>query len=76
MHVDPKSVKIQSSRKYLFALLGSTCIKAAHKWLLKSDFVKQLFIVLAIVNFVKHVVYGIGTSKNRQKAALAFFAKA
>jgi len=32
---DPKSVKIQSSCQYLFALLGSACVKAAHKMLIK-----------------------------------------
>jgi len=31
MGADPKSVKIQSSLQYLFALLGYTCIKAACK---------------------------------------------
>ncbi len=31
----PKSVKIQSSCQYLYVLLGSTCIKAAHKKLMK-----------------------------------------
>ncbi len=33
---DPKSVKIQSSRQYNFALLGSACIKASFKMLMKS----------------------------------------
>jgi len=30
-----KSVKVQSSRKYLFALLGSSCVKAADITLMK-----------------------------------------
>jgi len=32
---DPKSAKQQSTHKCIFALLGSTCIKAAHKTLMK-----------------------------------------
>jgi len=32
---DPKSIKIQSSHRYLFVLLGSALVKAAHKTLLK-----------------------------------------
>jgi len=32
---DPKSVKIQSSHQYFFALLGSSYVKAAHKMLMK-----------------------------------------
>jgi len=31
MCVDPKNVKIQSSRQYIFALLGYTLIKAVRK---------------------------------------------
>ena len=34
-HVAPKSVRIQSSCKYLFMLLGSVCIKAACRTLMK-----------------------------------------
>jgi len=46
---DPKSVNIQSSRLYLFALLGSDSINAAHKMLIKltpgvsQTFYEQLF---------------------------------
>jgi len=35
MPVAPKSVRIQSSRQYLFTLLGSTGTKAARKMLMK-----------------------------------------
>jgi len=35
MHADPKSVNIQSSCQYIFALLGFTRVKAALKMLVK-----------------------------------------
>jgi hypothetical protein len=35
LHVDPKSVKIQSSCQYLFELWGFTIVKVAHKMLMK-----------------------------------------
>jgi len=34
-HVDPKSVRIQSNPQYLFTLLGSTCVKAVPRTLMK-----------------------------------------
>ncbi len=34
-HKDPKSVKFQSCCPYLFALLGFTSVKAAHRTLMK-----------------------------------------
>jgi len=34
-HKDPKSIKIQSSCQYLFALLGSAHVEASHKMLVK-----------------------------------------
>jgi hypothetical protein len=33
----PKAQKIQSNYKSFFALLGSTCVKAAHKLLMKLN---------------------------------------
>ncbi len=33
--VDPKSVRTQSSRQYLFTLLGSTSVKAVRRTLMK-----------------------------------------
>jgi hypothetical protein len=35
MSTDPKSIKIQSSHQYFFALLGSESVKAARKMLVK-----------------------------------------
>jgi len=35
-HADPKSIEIQSSCQYFFALLGSMSIKAAYEMLMKS----------------------------------------
>jgi len=35
MRKSPKNVKIQSSRQYLFALLGYASVKALHKMLMK-----------------------------------------
>ena len=34
-HADPESVTFQLSHKYLFILLGSACVKAAQKMLMK-----------------------------------------
>jgi len=43
----PKRVKIMSSHQYLFTLLGSACLKAAHKILMKLttgvNFINILF---------------------------------
>jgi len=44
MRADPKSIKIQSSHQYLFALLGSMVIKAARKTLVKLTPYFYLFI--------------------------------
>jgi len=37
MHTDPKSVKIQSSCQFIFALLGSVLLKALSKTLMKLN---------------------------------------
>ena len=49
---DPKSVKIQSSSQYLFALMGSACVKAASETLMKltpivncMDILRAVFIL-------------------------------
>ncbi len=41
MAVSPKSVRVQSSPQYLFMLLGSVCIKAAYRMLMKLTQVAQ-----------------------------------
>jgi hypothetical protein len=42
MRKNPKSVKIQSSSQYLFALLGSAYVKAARKTLMKLNPIRAL----------------------------------
>jgi len=51
MHVDPKSVNIQSSGKYLFTFLESTHLKAARKMLRKLTLCLSLFFLYLSFSF-------------------------
>jgi len=65
MSADPKSVKIQSSCQYLFALLGSTCLKALSKILMKLTLCREQSFYPSLAKLTirrSHLLYCLNTS--------------
>jgi len=63
IHADPKSINIQSSCQYLFALWGSVLIKALHKMLVKltPEYIASYIQFIATMNCWLKIWYAIQT---------------